>query len=71
MRIIVNAVTSMAQEIICKWEKLRMRSQVWRRDNLQMRDNWKCGHKYGAGDNLQMRKIVNAVTSMAQEIICK
>ena len=48
-----NAVTNMVQEIICKWEKLRMRSQ------------------YGAGDNLQVGKIVNAVTSMAQEIICK
>ena len=31
-----------------------------------MRDNWKCGHKYGAGDNLQMRKIVNVVTSIEQ-----
>ena len=44
MRIIVNAVTNMVQEIICKWEKLRMRSQYGARDNLQMRDNWKCGH---------------------------
>ena len=33
---IANAVTSIEQEIIYKWEKLRMRSQVWRRDNLQM-----------------------------------
>ena len=30
-----------------------------------MRDNWKCGHKYGAGDNLQMRKIANAVPRTA------
>lgn len=26
----------------------------------------KCGHKYRAGDNLQMRKKGNAVTSIAQ-----
>nr|WP_295256601.1 hypothetical protein [uncultured Blautia sp.] len=43
-----NAVTNMVQEIICKWEKLRMRSQ------------------YGAGDNLQMEKSANAVTSIEQ-----
>ena len=65
MRIIVNAVTNMVQEIICKWEKLRMRSQYGARDNLQMRDNWKCGHKYGAEDNLQVRKIANAVPRTA------
>ena len=30
-----------------------------------MRDNWKCGHKYGAEDNLQVRKIANAVPRTA------
>ena len=30
MRKIVNAVTSIEQEIICKWEKLQMQSQIWR-----------------------------------------
>ena len=29
-----NAVTNIEQEIIYKWEKLRMRSLVWRGDNL-------------------------------------
>ena len=28
--------------------------------------NCECGHKYRAGDNLQMRKKGNAVTSIAQ-----
>ena len=30
-----NVVTNIAQEIICKWEKLRMRSQYGAGDNLQ------------------------------------
>ena len=45
---ITNAVTSIEQEIIYKWEKKEMRSQ------------------YGAGDNLQMEKSANAVTSIEQ-----
>ena len=30
-----------------------------------MRDNWKCSHKYGAEDNLQVRKNANAVPRTA------
>ena len=36
-----------------------------------MEKNCKCSHWFGGEDNLQMEKIVNAVTSIEQEIIYK
>ena len=36
-----------------------------------MRKKCECSHKYGGGDNLQMRIIANAVIGLEGKIICQ